>query len=158
MSLEDGIEDMQNENLDESQFANMTKSSYGSLKKGSIAMLKSRPCKVLEISCGKTGKHGAAKAIVKGSDIITDKIVVTSATTSSPVWLPLVERKIFSLVDLQDDYASLQDENGNLSDYKLNLEDNFGKFIVENSKSDGLLLTLIFVVGEHRVIDAKIEK
>lgn len=158
MSSDNDFEDMNNENTDESQYANMTKSTYGSLKKGSVAMLKDRPCKVLEVSTGKTGKHGAAKTIVKGSDLITDKIVVTSSTTAGTVWLPLVERKTFNLIDLQEDYASLQDETGNMFDYKINLEDEYGKFIVENKTNDNLVMTLIFVIGEHRVIDAKLEK
>lgn len=158
MSSDNDFEDMNNENTDESQYAGMTKSTYGSLKKGSVAMIKDRPCKVLEVSTGKTGKHGAAKTIVKGSDLITDKIVVTSSTTAGTVWLPLVERKTFNLIDLQEDYASLQDETGNMFDYKINLEDEYGKFIVENRASDNLVMTLIFVIGEHRVIDAKLEK
>jgi len=158
MSSDNDFEDMQNENVDEAQFANMTKSTYGSLKKGSVAMLKDRPCQILEVTTGKTGKHGAAKTIVKGSDLITDKIVVTSSKSTSPVWLPLVERKTFNLIDLQDDYASLQDEIGNNFDYKLNLEDDYGKYIVENKSNDDLIITLLFVIGEHRVVDARIGK
>jgi translation initiation factor 5A len=158
MSFDGDFENAQNDNIDESQFVGMTKSTYGSLKKGSVAMLKMRPCKILEVSTGKTGKHGAAKTIVKGSDLITDKIVVTSSTTTGTVWLPLVERKTFNLIDLQEDYVSVQDETGNMFDYKINLDDEHGKFISENKTCDNLVLTMIFVIGEHRVIDTKLEK
>ena len=158
MSSDNEFDNVNNDNLDESQYAGMTKSTYGSLKKGSVAMLKLRPCKILEVSTGKTGKHGAAKTIVKGSDLITDKIVVTSSTTVGTVWLPNVERKTFGLIDLQDNYASLQDESGNMFDYKINLEDEYGKFIVENKENDNLVITLLFVIGEHRVVDARLEK
>ena len=158
MSSDNDFEDMNNENVDESQFAGMIKSTYGSLKKGSVAMLKLRPCKVLEISTSKVGKHGSAKAIVKGCDLITDKILVISSTTTSPVWLPTVERKTYNLIDLQDNYASLQDEIGNLFDYKINLEDENGKFILENRSDDNLIITLLFVIGEHRVVDVRLEK
>lgn len=149
-------EDMQNTNVDESLYAGMTKSTYGSLKKGSVAVLKDRPCRIIEITTSKVGKHGSAKAIVKGSDLITDKIVVTSSTTTSTVWIPTVERKIFSLIDLQDDYATLQDEDGKLFEYKINLEDETGMFIVDNKNDDSLMVTLLFVMGEHRVVDARL--
>jgi hypothetical protein len=38
----------------------------GCLKKGSLVMIKCHPCKVIEFSTAKTGKHGAAKAMVTG--------------------------------------------------------------------------------------------
>ena len=33
----------------------------GSLKKGDYAMIKGQPCRVVEITTSKTGKHGHAK-------------------------------------------------------------------------------------------------
>jgi translation initiation factor 5A len=121
-------------------------------------MLKSRPCKILEIRTTKVGKHGSAKAIVKGSDLITDKIIVAYSTTTSPVWMPNVERKIFNLIDLQEDSATLQTDEGILVDYKIDLEDEYGKFIIDNYEKDNLFITLLFVIGEHRVVDARLEK
>ena len=42
----------------------------GELKKGMYAILKEKPCKVIEITTSKTGKHGHAKANITGIDII----------------------------------------------------------------------------------------
>jgi translation elongation factor P/translation initiation factor 5A len=145
------------ETNEEIKYKNMTKSTYGSLKKGSIAMLKDRPCKILEISISKVGKHGSAKAIVKGSDIITDKIIVTSSTTTSPVWIPLVEKKLFTLVDIEEKgYLELQDESGIIYNYKVNCEDVNYTFIIDNKEKHNLLITILFVLDEHRLIDARI--
>ena len=44
------------------------------LKIGSLVMVKGFPCKVTEINTAKTGKHGSAKVILKGKDILTQKV------------------------------------------------------------------------------------
>lgn len=43
------------------------------LKNGSLVMMKGNPCKVTEVSTAKPGKHGSAKVICKGKDILTGK-------------------------------------------------------------------------------------
>jgi translation initiation factor 5A len=45
----------------------------GSLKKGGHVLLKGHPCKILEVTTSKAGKHGHAKASIVGADIFTDK-------------------------------------------------------------------------------------
>ena len=46
-------------------------------------MLKSHPCKIIEFSTAKTGKHGSSKALIVGIDIFTGKKVEESVGTSS---------------------------------------------------------------------------
>ena len=45
----------------------------GQVKKGMFAMLKDRPCKVIDVSVSKTGKHGHAKARLTGTDVFNGK-------------------------------------------------------------------------------------
>ena len=45
----------------------------GSLKKGAHVLIKGFPCKIIDISTSKTGKHGHAKANYVGIDIFTGK-------------------------------------------------------------------------------------
>ena len=44
-----------------------------SIKKNGYAVLKGRPCKVVETSTSKTGKHGHAKVHMVGIDIFSGK-------------------------------------------------------------------------------------
>eukprot|EP00501_MAST-03F_sp_TOSAG23-6_P000579 GSMAST32.ASY1.ANO1.600.1 assembled CDS len=43
----------------------------GEVKKGGHVLLKDHPCKVIEVTVSKTGKHGHAKAKITGIDIFT---------------------------------------------------------------------------------------
>ena len=45
----------------------------GSCKKGVHVMLKGNPCKVIDVSTSKTGKHGHAKINITGIDIFSGK-------------------------------------------------------------------------------------
>ena len=45
--------------------------SAGSIQKNSYMMIKGCPCKVVDVSHAKPGKHGAAKANIVGIDIFT---------------------------------------------------------------------------------------
>ena len=55
--------------------ANITElKEAGRMKPGSLIIMKDLfPCKVTSFSTAKTGKHGAAKAMVTAKDIFTDK-------------------------------------------------------------------------------------
>ena len=46
----------------------------GSCKKGVHVMIKGFPCKVIEVSTSKTGKHGHAKVNITGIDIFSGNI------------------------------------------------------------------------------------
>jgi len=53
-------------------------------------MLKGFPCKVIDYSTAKPGKHGSAKASIVGTDIFTGKKYEDSWPTSAGVMIPNV--------------------------------------------------------------------
>lgn len=72
--------------------ADCTPSTAGEIKKGGFIMLKGNPCKVIEYSTAKPGKHGSAKATIVGVDIFTNKKYEDSWPTSASVMVPNVVR------------------------------------------------------------------
>merc|ERR1719253_1807387 len=87
----------------------------GSVKKGMHIVIKGNPCKVVEISTSKTGKHGHAKASITGIDIFTGKKYQDISPTSHNIMQPIVTRKDYQLLEIAEDgFLSLMDEEGQI--------------------------------------------
>lgn len=83
----------------------------GEIKKGMVVMLKGFPCKVVEITTSKTGKHGHAKANITGIDIFTSKKYMDLSPTSHNMSKPVVQLSRYLLMDqTEDGYVTLFDE------------------------------------------------
>eukprot|EP00286_Rhodomonas_abbreviata_P012693 CAMPEP_0181323068 /NCGR_PEP_ID=MMETSP1101-20121128/19578_1 /TAXON_ID=46948 /ORGANISM="Rhodomonas abbreviata, Strain Caron Lab Isolate" /LENGTH=162 /DNA_ID=CAMNT_0023431051 /DNA_START=48 /DNA_END=536 /DNA_ORIENTATION=+ len=89
----------------------------GEVKKGMVVMLKGFPCKVIEVTTSKTGKHGHAKANITGLDIFTGKKYLDISPTSHNMVAPFVTNTSYDLVDITDDgYAVLMTEDGEMKE------------------------------------------
>jgi hypothetical protein len=80
-NISDMEEDYQFEQGD-SGSSDIEKIQAGCLKKGSLVMIKGHPCKVMDFSTAKTGKHGAAKAM---SLVLTSSHPTNMSAPSPPV-------------------------------------------------------------------------
>ncbi len=88
-------------------------------------MLKGYPCKVIEYSTAKPGKHGSAKASIVGIDIFTGKKYEDSMPTAANALVPEITRTEYEVADIdEDDFPSLILPDGNLkTDLKLPIGD-----------------------------------
>lgn len=92
------------------------------LRKNGFVLLKERPCKIVEMSTSKTGKHGHAKVNMVGIDLFTGKKYEDICPSTHNMMVPNVSRKEYSLMDISDDgFVSLldQDRNETRDDIKL---------------------------------------
>lgn len=71
----------------------------GDVKVGLIVFIRECPCKISHIVFSKTGKHGAAKAIMTGVDILTDKKHSYSSNTSDKIPIPKIEKYSWQLMN-----------------------------------------------------------
>merc|ERR1719313_1660213 len=92
----------------------------GQIRKGGHIVIKNRPCKVVDVSTSKTGKHGHAKAHFVALDIFTGKKMEELCPTSHNATVPNVTRADYQVVDCESadpgDPVSLMDEQGNMKD------------------------------------------
>lgn len=89
----------------------------GSIKKGGHVLLKGKPCKIVDVSTSKTGKHGHAKAHFVGIDIFTGKKVEDMCPTSHNMEVPNISRIEYTLLDITNDgYISVMNDDGNSRD------------------------------------------
>jgi translation initiation factor 5A len=73
------------------------------LSQGGYIVIKGRPCKVVNVSTSKTGKHGHAKANFTAIDIFNGKKLEDIVPTSHSTSVPNVARIEYTLLDISDD-------------------------------------------------------
>lgn len=80
----------------------------------SYMMIKGFPCKVLNISVSKTGKHGHAKCNFTATDIFTGKKYEDMIPSTHGTTVPIVKKAEWEIIDIGDnDELTLMDEAGN---------------------------------------------
>merc|ERR1719371_156268 len=83
--------------------AGTTPIQCGELKKGSYVMIKGRPCKIVDYSTSKTGKHGHAKAHIVAIDIFTSKKCEDLCPTSHNMTQPVVVKTEMQVLSADPD-------------------------------------------------------
>ena len=77
-------------------------------------MIKERPCKIVEVTTSKPGKHGHAKANIVAVDIFNGKKMEDCTPSSHNMNVPIVTRNEYLLIDVTDDgYLMMMDDNNN---------------------------------------------
>ncbi|KAK2741277.1 Eukaryotic translation initiation factor 5A [Onygenales sp. PD_40] len=128
------------------------------LRKNGFVVIKGRPCKIVEMSTSKTGKHGHAKVHLVAIDIFTSKKLEELCPSTHNMEVPNVTRREYQLLDISEDgFLSLMSEDGaTKDDVKLpdgEVGDKIDKlFRVDEKDTNVVVLT---AMGEELAMDAK---
>ncbi|KAK4112163.1 translation initiation factor eIF-5A [Canariomyces notabilis] len=128
------------------------------LRKNGFVVIKNRPCKIVDMSTSKTGKHGHAKVHLVALDIFTGKKLEDLCPSTHNMDVPVVKRQEYTLIDISDDgYLSLMTSDGDTKDDVRLPDGEVGEKIKKLFKEEEkeTLVTVQTAMGEEAAIDAK---
>ncbi|OQE14338.1 hypothetical protein PENSTE_c036G07050 [Penicillium steckii] len=128
------------------------------LRKNGHVVIKGRPCKIVDMSTSKTGKHGHAKVHIVAIDIFTGKKLEDLSPSTHNMDVPNVGRKEYQLLDItDDDFLSLMKDDGDTKDDVKVPDNDLGARIVKMFREEEKDVNVIIqtAMGEEVAIDAK---
>ncbi|CDR38433.1 CYFA0S02e01640g1_1 [Cyberlindnera fabianii] len=126
------------------------------LRKNGFVVIKSRPCKIIDMSTSKTGKHGHAKVHLVATDIFTQKKMEDLSPSTHNMEVPFVRRQEFQLLDIDDGFLNLMTPEGDTKDDVRAPEGELGDQIqAAFDEGKDLLVTIISAMGEEAAISFK---
>jgi len=128
-----------------------------SLRKNGYVVMKGRPCKIVEMSTSKTGKHGHAKVHMVGIDLYNAKKYEDICPSTHNMDVPFVKRVDYQLVDISaDDFLSLMDDGGEVrEDIKIPAGELGDEIRSKHENGDDIACTLMCAMGIEEVIAIK---
>ncbi|KAJ1962789.1 translation initiation factor eIF5A, partial [Dimargaris xerosporica] len=126
------------------------------LRKNGHVVIKNRPCKIVDMSTSKTGKHGHAKVHLVAIDIFTGKKLEDISPSTHNMMVPNVTRTEYTLVNIDDGYLSLMTTEGDSKEDVKLLDNELCQKIQEDFDSGkDLLVTIVSAMGEEAPIAYK---
>ncbi|KAJ7527241.1 hypothetical protein O6H91_16G044000 [Diphasiastrum complanatum] len=130
----------------------------GTIRKNAYIVIKQRPCKVVEVSTSKTGKHGHAKCHFVAIDIFTGKKLEDIVPSSHNCDVPEVTRNDYQLIDISEDgFVSLLTDSGETKDdLRLPTDDQLLTQIKAGfGEGKDLVVTVMSAMGEEQICALK---
>ncbi|ODN96461.1 eukaryotic translation initiation factor 5A [Cryptococcus wingfieldii CBS 7118] len=126
------------------------------LRKNGHVVIKGRPCKIIDMSTSKTGKHGHAKVHLVATDIFTGKKLEDISPSTHNMDVPNVTRREYQLLDIQDEFLNLMDADGNSKDDVKVPDTEIGQQIAADFEAGkDLMVTIIAAMDEELAISYK---
>ncbi|KAF8439224.1 eukaryotic translation initiation factor 5A [Terfezia claveryi] len=127
------------------------------LRKNGHVVIKNRPCKIVEMSTSKTGKHGHAKVHLVAIDIFTGKKLEDLCPSTHNMDVPNVARNEYQFLYEDDGFLHLLDAStgAEKNDVKLPENELGGKIREFEDSGVDCIVTVISAMGEEAVIAVK---
>ncbi|KAI7903851.1 translation protein SH3-like domain-containing protein [Cokeromyces recurvatus] len=126
------------------------------LRKNGHVVIKGRPCKIVDMSTSKTGKHGHAKVHLVGIDIFTGRKYEDLSPSTHNMDVPNVTRQDYALINIDDGYLSLMLNDGTTKDDVKLPEGELGEKMEEEfEEGKELIVSVVSAMGEEHALSYK---
>jgi len=126
------------------------------LRKNGHVCIKGRPCKIVDMSTSKTGKHGHAKVHIVAIDIFTGKKMEDISPSTHNMDVPNVTRQEYQLVNIDEGFLNLMTGDGvSKDDVKVPEGDMGTQIAADFEAGKDLLVTIVSAMNEEQAISFK---
>ena len=126
------------------------------LRKNGHVVIKGRPCKIVEMSTSKTGKHGHAKVHLVATDIFTGRKYEDISPSTHNMDVPNVSRREYQLINIDDGYLNLMSNDGSSKDDVKVPEGELGEQInAQFEEGKDLMVTIVSAMEEEHCLAFK---
>ncbi|KAF9649689.1 eukaryotic translation initiation factor 5A [Thelephora ganbajun] len=126
------------------------------LRKNGHVVIKGRPCKIVDMSTSKTGKHGHAKVHLVAIDIFTGKKLEDISPSTHNMDVPNVSRNEYQLINIDDGFLNLMATDGaSKDDVKVPEGDLGAQITTAFDEGKDLFVTIISAMSEEAAISFK---
>jgi len=87
----------------------ITYAELGELKEGSYVVIDGEPCRIVEISRAKTGKHGSAKVHLVAIGLFTGTRKTLVGPVDQRVEVPIIEKRVGQVTAMYDNVVQIMD-------------------------------------------------
>jgi len=81
----------------------------GDLKEGGYVVIDGEPCRVVDISKAKTGKHGSAKVHVVAIGLFTGSRKTITGPSDQRIEIPIIDKRVAQVIAVIGDRVQLMD-------------------------------------------------
>merc|ERR1712004_217750 len=127
------------------------------LRKNGHVMIKGRPCKIVDMSTSKTGKHGHAKVSLVAVDLFTDRKYEDACPSTHNMEVPTVTRKDFQFVHLEeeDNYVRYLDDKGTIRSIRVDHGELLEEIALKRDRDEDFYVSILRACGEEKVLGVK---
>ncbi len=81
----------------------------GDLKEGSYVVIDGEPCRVVDVSKAKTGKHGSAKVHLVAIGLFTGSRKTVTGPSDQRIEIPIIDKRVAQIIAVLGDRVQLMD-------------------------------------------------
>ncbi|MEM1626255.1 MAG: translation initiation factor IF-5A [Sulfolobaceae archaeon] len=118
------------------------------LKEGSYVVIDGEPCRVVEVSKAKTGKHGSAKVNIVAISIFTGSKKTLMAPSGTPVEVPVIEKRVGQVLSIRQNVVQIMD----LETYETFEIDTPQEQEILNKLAPGVNVEYWIIMGRRKIV------
>ncbi|MCS7110775.1 MAG: translation initiation factor IF-5A [Ignisphaera sp.] len=81
----------------------------GDLREGSYVVIDGEPCRVVDVSKAKTGKHGSAKVHLVAIGLFTGSRKTVTGPSDQRIEIPIIDKRVAQVITILGDRVQLMD-------------------------------------------------